>query len=108
MPAKTTTAPDLRVAAAVRHNRAIGGSAWITYDGIEIMVPLRDVMEAREALLNGRRTRIMASVNTSLKRFFPLVKAEKAPQRLAMKIAQDVAIWFANELIEGRAKLESH
>ncbi len=99
-------AVDPRVAAAFAHNAQIGGSRMISYGGLDVMVPVRDVREAINALKAGDRIRIMNSVLAALRRTFPKVKRGTASQKAAMNCAQDIAIWFANEIIEGRATLE--
>ena len=103
---KTTPELDPRVADGLAKNAAIGGSRWIEYGGMTVMAPTRDIAQAVDALRRGNRQRIMRSVNKALAKSFPAVKAERATQQLAMRCAQDIAIWFANEIIEGRATLE--
>jgi hypothetical protein len=63
------------------------------------------LIAAEEVKVGGRQV-IMDSVNGNLKRNFPKVKAGKASQKLFIKCAMDVAIWFANEVVSGRASLE--
>lgn len=104
----TQTKADPRIAQAVEHNTAIGGSRWIEYGGMSVMAPLRDIQDAVTALKAGDHRKVMASVNATLAQDFPRVKAERASQKQAMRCAQDIAIWFANEVIEGRATLENN
>lgn len=101
-------APDPRIKAALAHNDRIGGSRTISYRGMMVMAPLRDIRQAIEQFSDPNRDRrkTMASVNASLARSFPRVESGKASQKEAMECAQDVAIWFANEIVEGRATLE--
>ena len=47
----------------------------------------------------------MVSVRRSIKKLFPRVKRGTASQKEAMDCAQDIAIWFANEIVEGRQTL---
>ena len=97
---------DPRFAAAMRSNDEIGGSRMIDYDGMIIMAPVRDIRHAIDALTDGDRQQIMQSVNSAIRRTFPKVKRGTASQKSAMQCGQDIAIWFANEIIEGRATLE--
>lgn len=97
---------DPRITEAMARNAHLGGSRWIEYGGMMIMAPLRDINDAVTSLKTGDRRKIMASVSASLAGDFPRVKAEKASQKQAMRCAQDIAIWFANEVVEGRATLE--
>ena len=50
----------------------------------------------------------MRSVNATLTANYLKVRAGTAPQQIGIKFAQDVAIWFANEVIESRATLEAN
>ena len=88
-------------------NANIGGSRLVDYDGMTILIPLRDIRE-NIAMLAAEPCRrdIVASVNQALGQRFPDVKTGKAPLHIAMECGQDVALWFANEVIEGRANIE--
>jgi hypothetical protein len=103
----TNDAVDLpeAVQGALQANAKIGGSRMISYGGMQILAPARDIQQAIEALQNGDRQRIMVSVRKSIKRVFPQVKRGTASQEKAMICGQDIAIWFANEIIEGRQTL---
>jgi hypothetical protein len=90
---------------ALEKNAKIGGSRMISYGDMEILVPLRDVIAAVDALGAGNLRKTMASVNASLASSFPRVQSGIASQKEAMDCAQDIAIWFANEVIEGRQTL---
>ena len=96
---------DPRIIKALEHNAALGGSRMIDYEGMIIMAPLRDIQEAIVALNEGDRQQMMRSVNAAIRRTFPKVKRGTASQKAAMECGQDIAIWFANEVIEGRASL---
>jgi hypothetical protein len=91
---------------ALAHNSTIGGSRVISYGGMEILAPVRDIIQAMDWLRNGDRRQIVAHLNATLARNFPNVSNGTASQKLAMQTGQDIAIWFANEVIEGRATLE--
>lgn len=97
---------DPRIPAALAHNDTIGGSRFIEYGGMMIMVPVRDIRQAMDALRTGDKAVMMASVNATLARTFPAVKAGTATNKQAMECGQDIAIWFANEVVEGRASVE--
>lgn len=68
----------------------------------KILAPLRDVQRAIIELheSESKRKRIMRSVNSYLDQNFPKVMEGKADQKTAMNVCQDIAIWYANELIE--------
>ena len=91
---------------ALRYNDMIGGSRMVEYDGMMVLVPVRDVRQAMDLLRDGPAAQILASVRTSIGRLFPAVKAGTASQRQAMDCAQDIAIWFAGEVLAGRQTLE--
>jgi hypothetical protein len=91
---------------ALAQNAAIGGSRTVTYRDLVIVVPLRDIEDARKALTEGNRHRLMRSVRSAIDGAYEEVAAGRAPHSVAMNIGQDIAIWFANEVIEGRATLE--
>jgi hypothetical protein len=95
--------------AVVAHNeRVAGGSHLIAYGGMEVIAPDNDVKAAIEDLKNssGDRAKIIASVNASLVANLPTVRARTASQKVALEFAHDLAIWLANEVIEGRVSLD--
>jgi hypothetical protein len=53
-----------------------------------------------------KRRMILTSVNKHMSRHFYDIGTGKSKQRVTAKIMQDIAIWYANEVLEGRAKLE--
>ena len=74
---------------------------------MQIAIPLRDIREGVAMLAaEPRRREIVACTDRALRKNFPAVKAGKAPLHMAMECGQDVALWFANEVIEGRASIE--
>jgi hypothetical protein len=93
---------------ALAHNEQIGGSRVIEYGGMMTLVPVRDIQHAMTVLQANDRRKVMASVNATLALTFPKVRSGAASQKMAMNCAQDIAIWFANEVLEGRASLEVH
>jgi hypothetical protein len=98
---------DPRLAEAIAHNAETGGSRWIEYDGVLMLVPLQALRHTVDYLkASDRREIVMTSVNAALACGFPSVKAGTASQDDAVGCAQDVVIWFANEVIAGRASLE--
>ena len=102
---------DADLARLLEANEAHGGSRAIEYGGLTLFAPVRDI---RKAISRFRRrggcyrAEIMQSVNAHLATNFASVVAGTATQEVAMNCAQDVAIWFANEIVEGRASLETH
>lgn len=91
---------------ALKVNQAIGGSRAITYGGTEVIVPALAIHLAMDKFLcmgDEYRKYVMQSVNSSLSESFPSVKNSTASQDKAIECARDISIWFANEVIEGRA-----
>jgi len=102
---------DAALQQALDHNASIGGSRMVEYRGLQVLVPVRDVRDAVELLTTKNRRevrRVMASVNGSLGQHLAAVSAGTASQQTAMNFGQDIAIWFANEIVHGRASLELH
>lgn len=96
---------------ALAENSKIGGSRMVEYAGLQVLVPVRDIHHAYDKFLTmGDRYRkdVMQSVTRSLNDKLPHVSAITASSQVAMQCGQDIAIWFANEVIEGRATLEIH
>jgi hypothetical protein len=91
------------------NQQAAGGSRWVEYDGMMVMVPLQHIRDAM-AYFSKRHPTVrrgaMESVKASIARLSPGVKAGTASHEDSMGCCQDIAIWFANEVIEGRATLE--
>lgn len=101
--------PPQVFAKALAHNEAIGGTHYIPYRDAMIAAPLRDLRQAindLRAMPHPQRKRVMNSVNRALEQTYPEVQAGTASQEMAMQCCQDVALWFANEVVEGRATLE--
>lgn len=84
-----------------------GGSFQIQYGDFGIVAPTNDVHKGI-ALLRKTRDRnvVMESVKLSIERILPLVKSGNATQEDAINCAQDITIWFANEILEGRKDLD--
>ena len=86
-----------------------GGSVAIAYRDAKIVAPLADIRGAIELLRSAPdRRQILRSVNRSLRQDFNSVVRRQASQQTAMHVMQDIALWFANEVIEGRATLDEH
>lgn len=92
----------------LQQNELIGGSRTIQYGELVVTVPLRDI----KAIINrfqrrgaSYRKRVIASVVKALEHDVPLVKEQRATQAQALACAEDIAIWFGNEVIEGRQTL---
>lgn len=94
---------EITIEDALKQN---GGICQIEYDGMMIVAPMNDVKYALVELQKGRKSEIMKSVNRSLRHIMPKVKSGKASQKEAMNAGQDVAIWYANEILEGRATMQ--
>ena len=100
---------EMDYAAVLAHNEKFaGGSVIITYRGETGIVPRDDVVEAVDELEGYGgvlRRHVIASVNAALASNFSAVRDGTAPQEIGIAFAQDLALWFANEVIEGRAVL---
>jgi hypothetical protein len=86
-----------------------GGYRQIQYGEMVVVAPLVDIRHALQALEQmppARRESTLRSVNRALKRALPSVSSGTAAQKKAMAFGQDIAIWFANEVLNGRASLE--
>jgi hypothetical protein len=81
----------------------------IEYRHIRIIAPMADI-ESSLSYLKERdetaRKKIMTSVNANLVSSYPEVINKTASQAALLAFGQDVAIWFANEVDAGRAKLQ--
>jgi hypothetical protein len=87
-----------------------GGYRQIRYGDFMIVAPLADIKHSLDALrrMSGSRRAVMLrSVNKALASALPAVAAGTAPQEVAMTFCQDVAIWFANEVFDGREQLDA-
>lgn len=104
------TIPQELLEKALEHNKKYGGgSRCISYGGLECLAPVIDIknnVKYLESCSVEKRKGIMSSVQNYLNENFDSVKAKKASQEVAMNCAQDVGIWFANEVLEGRASVE--
>jgi hypothetical protein len=85
-----------------------GGAFQIEYGGeFSIVAPANDVHEAITLLKSHRdRASIIQSVEAAIQEALPRIKSGEAGQQEAMDCAQDITIWFANEVLEGRKTLE--
>lgn len=82
-----------------------GGAVEISYKGFAILAPRNEVIQMLTELRSmqvAKRRRTLRSVNRALQ---SAMRKKDLTQRQAMRMAQDVAIWFANEVVDGRAKL---
>lgn len=100
------------VAKKLEPNEKLGGTVIIKYgdaDNWAVGAPLDHVKFAVERLrgMNRQSKRhTMRNVMKSIEKLLPLAKAETATHQQAMFLAQDITIWYANEVLEGRAKIE--
>ena len=87
------------------------GSRFVEFDGHQVRVPLAEVQEALTMLHKHSpemRKRIMHTIRITLGRNWPKVKKGTASPRDMILTRQDISIWFANEVLEGRTSLEVH
>jgi hypothetical protein len=96
-------------AAVLRSNERIGGSRLIEYYEMRLLLPVRDIREAVAALRETdpkERREAMQSVNKSLTRFRSKAKRGVLTEQEANTFTSDIALWFANEVVDGRQSLE--
>jgi hypothetical protein len=60
----------------------------------------------RDQVAPGDRARYMKIVKAAIKRVWSRVVSERASTAEAITCAQDIGIWYANEVFCGRGKLE--
>lgn len=92
-------------------NLKLGGTVKIQYADTDFMIgaPLAHVHQAIELLKEqnrAQRKNTMHNVNRAIRQMLPVVGEEKASTKQAAELAQDIAIWFANEVVEGRKSLD--
>jgi hypothetical protein len=86
-----------------------GGYRQIQFGDITVVAPLTDVrrsLHLLEQMGPDQRAAIMRSVNNSITEALPAVLSGVAKQKKAIAFGQDIAIWFAYEVFNGRARLE--
>lgn len=97
---------DPRIVWALEENaKHAHGSRIIKYRQAEILAPVADITEAiyhLGAMDSVRRRRVMRRVVRSIERNFEATCAGRVSQRIAMNVCSDIALWFANEVVEGR------
>lgn len=93
---------------ALAYNEAICGSRLIVYDGVNVLAPVRDIRQAITLLSNGDRQHTVMLARRNIEKTLPAVRHGTASQYATMMCARDVAVWFANEVIEGRETLETN
>ena len=92
--------------AALAHNAENGGSRMVIYKDARVLVPLCDIHEAMDAILTtSDRPYMICSVNRAIKKVYKSVMDGTASPEVAITLAQDIGIWFANEVVEGRETL---
>ena len=87
----------------------LSGSRFVEFDGHQVRVPLAEVQEALTTLHKHSpemRKRIMRTISITLGRNWPKVKKRTASPRDTILTRQDISIWFANEVLDGRARFE--
>lgn len=98
--------------AMVHNKQHAEGNVMISYAGMEFLVPRDEFLEVLEPLRAvSDRAAVMASVNFSLQRVLQKIRGGRLSQiepNEAAAFMQDVAIWFANEVIDGRATFGEH
>ena len=91
-----------------RHNALYAGGTQKIYisDNWTVSAPMDEVLQTIDYLRQMSeqdRPRCVASVRRSMDEAHPKMITHIATQSEAMDYMQDATIWFANEVIEGRA-----
>jgi hypothetical protein len=98
---------DPRMAEFPDQNATIAGTHVIVYGDLTVLAPLRDIHIAlgnMRSMMAAERRLVAASVNAALAKSLRRVKAHAASEKQAMAFMQDIVIWYANEIIEARAR----
>ena len=79
----------------------------IKYRELNCMAPKGDVLHALNEFQTNpqKRKGIMGSVMFALTKNYKSVFDQTATTQQAVTLGQDIAIWYANEIYEGRATL---
>jgi hypothetical protein len=84
-----------------------GGVRLIDYKNLIIGAPMSDIKSVMAKLLGAPdREVILKSVNADLDVAFERVSTQRVGENEYRDFCQDVTIWFANEVNEGRQPLE--
>ena len=116
---KPQTTPDIdkyasnefdkkRLEDAFKTNARSGGTVEINYRDTVIMAPLGDILHNMEKLRNYapfKRRHVMNSVNKSIRNNFDKMLRHEVDTARAVEIMQDIAIWYSNEILLGKAQL---
>jgi hypothetical protein len=108
MPPKTPEDQAILDDAKAFNAEHAGGSRMIKYKDMEILAPMSDIEEALTTLNSVNRQvrrQALASVQAEIERTLPRVRNKTADQDEFMGFCHDVVIWFANEVMSGKASL---
>ena len=96
-----------RIKRAYGQNEKSGGTIMIKYRELNCMAPKGDVLYALNEFQTNpqKRKGIMGSVMFALTKNYKSVFDQTATTQQAVTLGQDIAIWYANEIYEGRATL---
>lgn len=84
----------------------MSSSCLIQYADMQIAAPKADVLKALESLRSDdNKSAVMNSVNDSLSAVVARINNDTASEKEMQNFCMDVAIWYANEILEGRAAL---
>jgi len=109
MPEITDEELHAAMARAIKQNAPHGGSRVIEYGDARVLVPTELITEALKGLQADDSLR-KAAIEVANLRLPTAIKVllstpEGAPSALVRTVTLDIVIWFANEIIEGRASL---
>lgn len=82
-----------------------GGAVEINYKGFIVVAPTEHLEQAVVLLKEDEcKEDVLKSVNKYLDDNIKAVADGSASQDIAMNLCQDITLWYANEIIEGRAE----
>lgn len=82
------------------------GGATDKFKEFIVLVPLNHLNSAIDSMKDDpNRIRILQSIESCINEHYQSMMDHKASQETAMNFCQDITLWYANEVIEGRAKV---
>lgn len=81
-----------------------GGGRQIMYRDLVVVGPIDGIKEALQLISKtSDRAKMMVRVNAAITNSYPRLR--QLSDNEMMELCQDIVIWFANEIFEGRERL---
>lgn len=91
----------------LKNNANLGGTVRISYNDFEVMAPYDHLLDVYGCLsANKNRRGIIVSVEKSIKNTIKKHEKGRASNKELCNLAQDICIWFANEIIDRRKSFQ--